>query len=229
MVKAVNRLFAPFAPLAALSIFMLFATIGIALAGTVPAQAATTPPKIVIGPLDQVMGKADAPVTVIEYASLTCPHCAHFEKETFPSIKTHWIDTGKVRWVYRDFPTPPVNLSVGASMIVHCAGKTDYFALLSLLFQTQDQWVLAADPLATIKHIVLQGGVSGKEVDACLDRQKLADAINARAQKAMREYGVDATPSFVIDGKVHAGAESYAMISKQLQAAYDQAMQGREN
>jgi protein-disulfide isomerase len=222
-VKAVNRMFTSTAPLAALVVLALIAIAGIAP----PAHAAA--PAVTVGPLDQVMGKADAPVTVIEYASLTCPHCAEFEKETLPKIKAGWIDTGKARLIYRDFPTPPVSLSVGASMIVHCAGKAGYFPLLSLLFETQDQWVTAVDPLAALKRIVRQGGVTAKQVDACLARQDLADAIDARARAAMKTYGVDATPSLVIDGKVFAGAEPYSVVNKELQAAYDKGMQGRRN
>ncbi len=171
-------------------------------------------------PIDQTMGKADAPVTIIEYASLTCPHCAHLEETTMPQVKAEWIKTGKARLIYRDFPTGPVDLSLAASMVTHCSGPERYFGVLDLLFRTQEKWGGAAQPVDEIKHIVAVAGISPAQVDACLQRQDLMDAIKARADAANTAYGIDSTPSLVIDGKLYAGDMSYDALKAKLDEAY---------
>ena len=178
------------------------------------AQAAEDGPKI-----DQVLGKADAPITIIEYASTTCGHCATFHKTTLPKLKAEWIDTGKAKLVYRDFPTGPKGLSVGTSMIVHCAGPERYFGLLGLVMEQQEKWMGAADKLAELKKLAKLAGLGEDKVDACLKRQDLADAIEARAKEAHEKLGIDSTPSFVIDGKVLVGAQSFEDLDKALKAA----------
>ncbi|MDA8230625.1 MAG: DsbA family protein [Magnetospirillum sp.] len=170
--------------------------------------------------IDQMLGKPDAPVTIIEYASLTCPHCAHFAETVIPKIKTDWVDTGKAKFLYRDFPTAPAELSVGASMIAQCAGPERYFGVLDLLFQTQEKWATAQSPLDEMKHVLRIAGMTPDQVDSCLTRQDLADAIQARAEDAAKKYGVDATPSLVINGKLFAGAQTYDEVDKELIKAY---------
>jgi len=155
--------------------------------------------------IDEVMGKADAPLTIIEYASTTCPHCAHFHKGVLPRLKAEWIDTGRAKLIYRDFPTGPQSLSVGASMIAHCAGPDRYFGLLGLIMDHQEKWIGADDKLAELKQLAKLAGMGGDKVDACLKQQDLADAITARAKAGYDRYGVDSTPSFVINGKVFDG------------------------
>jgi len=164
-------------------------------------------------PIDQVMGRPEAPVTIVEYASLTCPHCAHFHENTLPKLKAEWIDTGKVKMIYRDFPTPPADLSLGASMIAQCSGKDRYFGVLGLLFKAQTKWAASDEPLNEIKRTVRMAGMTGEQVDACLNRQEIADAIEARAQAGAKEFGIDSTPSLVIAGKIVGGGEPYETIS----------------
>ncbi len=171
-------------------------------------------------PIDQTMGKADAPVTIIEYASLTCPHCAHLEETTLPRLKAEWVDTGKARLVYRDFPTGPVEISLVASMVTQCSGTQRYFGVLDLLFRTQEKWIEAASPIDEIKHIVAVAGISPAEVDDCLKRQDLMDAIKARADAANTAYGIDATPSLVVNGKLYTGDLSYDALKPNLDQAY---------
>lgn len=175
---------------------------------------------VVVGPLDRVWGKDDAPLTVIEYASLTCPHCAHFHETVMPGIKADWIDTGKIRFIYRDLPTGPVNLSIAGAMIAQCAPKEHYFPLLGLLFKSQDRWVGAPHPLDELKRIVGLAGLTPADVDACLAKRDLGQAIQERAQEGTRLYGIESTPSLVINGKVYAGVQSYESIKKVLEDSW---------
>lgn len=170
--------------------------------------------------IDQVMGDPKAPITIVEYASLTCPHCAHFHETTLPKLKQEWIDTGKAKLIYRDFPTAPAGLSVGASMIAHCAGPDRYFGVLSLLFRSQEKWAGAKDPLAAIKQQVKFAGITEDKVDACLKDQELANAIQARAKDANQKFGIDGTPTLMVDGKIiPGGAVPYEELDKALKAA----------
>lgn len=188
----------------------------VALLATGAARAAEDPGYAI----DQVMGDPKAPITIVEYASLTCPHCAHFHETTLPKLKQDWIDTGKAKLIYRDFPTAPAGLSVGASMIAHCAGPDRYFGVLALLFRSQDKWAGAKDPLAEIKRQVKFAGISDEKVDACLKDQQLANAIQARAQDANKKFGIDGTPTIMVDGKVvPGGAVSYETLEDVLNKA----------
>ncbi len=175
-------------------------------------------------PLDHALGQPGAPVTVYEYASLTCPHCAHFHELVLPRLQADWIGTGKVKLVYRDFPTPPVNMSLAASVINHCAGPMRYFGVLSLLFRDQEKWMSAANPLDEIKRIVRVAGMTSAQVDDCLSHQDVAKAIQARAEEGNRLLGVDSTPSLVIAGKVMPGLAPYEDITKALEEAYKAAV-----
>ncbi len=149
--------------------------------------------------IDEVMGKPDAPITVIEYASLTCPHCAHFESEVFPKIKKDWIDTGKLKWVYRDYVWD--GLAEAAAMISHCSGER-YYTFLDTFFHSQQNWEHATNPLAALKTIAQIGGMSGDKVDACLADKALLGKILARKEDAEKLYGIHTTPSFLINGKL---------------------------
>jgi protein-disulfide isomerase len=170
-------------------------------------------------PIDQVLGKPDAPITVIEYASTTCPHCAHFHKDTLPKFKAEWVDTGKAKLIYRDFPTGPRGLSVGASMIAHCAGPDRYFGLLGLIMDQQEKWMGSQNPLVELKKLAKLAGMDEAKVDDCLKRQDLASAITQRAQDANEKLGVDSTPSLIINGKLIPGAIPYEEMDKALKAA----------
>jgi protein-disulfide isomerase len=169
-------------------------------------------------PIDQVMGKADAPITIIEYASTTCGHCAQLHKETMPKIKADWIDTGKAKLIYRDFPTSPAHLSIGASMIAQCSGPQRYFGVLGLIMENQDKWMRAANPLDGLKKLVRIAGLTSDDVDACLGRQDLANAIQERAKDGNTRLGVDSTPTLFINGTKIEG-DNPAAIEKALKAA----------
>lgn len=158
---------------------------------------------------DRVMGNADAPITIIEYASLTCPHCAAFHRDTLPKVKAEWIETGKAKLIYRDFPTNPIGASFAASMIARCAPQDRYFAFLGALFQTQQNWATAPDPTDALAKVAQLGGMSREDVDKCLEDEALLDGLRERTLDGKMEYGIETTPSFVVNGRVVRGNMAY--------------------
>ena len=160
---------------------------------------------LVPGPLgDMAKGDPNAPVIVIEYASLTCPHCAQFHTEVLPELKERYIATGKVRLIYRDFPLD--QMALAAATLAHCAGPDRYFSMLDVLFETQANWARADDPIAALKRLGKLGGLSEEKMDACLADQELADGILQTRLDGQNEFDISSTPSFVIDGKTYAGS-----------------------
>jgi len=170
---------------------------------------------------DMSIGKTDAPVTMIEYASLGCPHCANFHENTFPKIKENYIDTGKVRMIYRDYPlgTP----ALAASMISRCAGSQRYFGMVDLFFRSQKQWGQADNPLEALKKTARFGGMSGPDVDACLQNQDLLTFIRDTAAKGQKEFNVSATPTFIIGDVTIPGNLPYDDFKGYLDKALDKA------
>lgn len=158
---------------------------------------------------ERVMGDADAPITIIEYASLTCPHCARFHMETLPELKSKWIDTGKAKIIYRDFPTAPAGPSFAASMIARCAPQDRYFSFLDAFFRTQETWVASPDPRGALGQMARLGGLSEADFNQCLDNEALLTGIRERAQEGSAGFGVRSTPSFIINGKLYPGNRSY--------------------
>jgi len=156
---------------------------------------------------DMILGKADAPVTIIEYASLTCPHCAHFAANTFPKIKTELIDTGKVRWVYRDFPLD--RLALMAAQLAHCMPKEQYFQIIDVLFGSQNEWAGAADPNAALGQIGRTAGLDQPTIEKCLNDKAARDKIIARLQEGDQRYSLKSTPTFIINGKAESGDMDY--------------------
>jgi protein-disulfide isomerase len=167
-------------------------------------------------PIDEVMGKDDAPITIIEYSSLTCPHCADFEEQTMPKVKAEWIDTGKAKLIYRDLPWDA--LAQATAMVAHCSGER-YFAFVETFFRTQEQWARSQSPLTSIKSIAKLGGMSDDAVNKCLDDRDLLTQINARKDAGMKDYKVESTPSFIINGKLYSGFMPYDEFNKLLVAA----------
>lgn len=150
-----------------------------------------------------VLGDPDAPVTIIEYFSLTCPHCAAFHKETLPALKQRYIDTGKVKLVLRDFPLD--RFALFAAVIAHCAGPERYPAFVDVFLETQQQWARADDPVAVLKQIAQLGGLAPEQADACLADQTMIDAVLKMRLEGENTYKVQSTPSFIIGGKLYAG------------------------
>jgi protein-disulfide isomerase len=154
---------------------------------------------------EMALGDPDAKVTIVEYASVTCPHCAAFHENIFPAIKKNYIDTGKVRFVFREFPTAPTSIAVAGSMIARCAadkgGMDAYFLVLDALFKTQDTWIYQGDTRTELIKIASQAGMDEDAFDACLNRQELIDLINKNIREGREEYEINSTPSFVINGQ----------------------------
>ena len=156
---------------------------------------------------ERVLGKADAPVTIIEFASLTCPHCKDFEVNVLPKLKTAYIDTGKVKLVYRDFPLD--GRALLAAMTARCAPKDRYFAFLDALFRGQDSWARAQDTTQALGQVARLGGMSQADFDACIKNQALFEAIKKDATDAQQQYKIESTPTFIINGKKMDGAHTF--------------------
>ena len=185
-----------------------------ALAMTRPARAQDVSVDILHkpGPLgDKILGAENAPVTIVEYASVTCPHCAAFHRETYPTLKSKYIDTGKVRLIFREFPTQPAAIAIGGFMLARCAGDK-YFPMLDTIFEQQQSW--AQDPYNGFLRIARQAGLSEERFEACLKDQKMAEAIQEVAIRGNKEFNVDSTPTFFINGKKYAGNLSVADLEK---------------
>lgn len=157
------------------------------------------------GPLPrEALGNPKAPVTVIEYASLTCPHCAHFDATAFPMLKKDYIDTGKVYYIFREFPLD--NFATAGFMLARCVPQGQYFAVIHAFFKSQPELDSAPDPLKWLQGFAKQIGLTPEQTHACLTNQKLLDAVMAVRQRAAEKFGVDATPTFFINGKKYPGA-----------------------
>ena len=164
------------------------------------------------GPLgDKVLGSDSAPVTIVEYASVTCPHCATFHQKTYPALKSKYIDTGKVKLIFREFPTQPAAVATAGFMLARCA-EDKYYPMLDAIFSQQQSW--AQDPYNGLLRIARQAGFSQEKFDACLKDQKLAEQIQAVAQRGNEEFKVESTPTFFINGKKYVGALSMPELEK---------------
>ena len=159
---------------------------------------------------EHAMGAADAPVTIIEYASLTCPHCADFHTEVLPDLKERYIAPGKVKLVYRDFPLD--QRALDAATLAHCAGPDRYFGLLDVLFQTQQKWA-TAESLDPLKQLGRLAGLSDQEMERCLADEDLENRILQSRLNAQDEHDVRSTPSFVIDGETYAGSRDIEALA----------------
>ncbi len=192
-----------------------FSALDLALVGDVLAQSASPADLAKEGPLgDIVLGDANAPVTVIEYASMTCSHCATFHNTTFPAMKTKYIDTGKVKYILREFPLDP--LAAGAFMLARCAGKDKYHPLVELLFQKQKEWVVQ-NPIPPLLSIAKQAGFTQESFEACLKDQKVLEGIEAVRTHGAEKLGVNSTPTFFINGKPFRGTLTVEELDKQIQ------------
>ena len=162
---------------------------------------------------DVVLGSDKAPVTIIEYASMTCPHCAHFSENTFPELQKRYIDTGKVRFIFREFPLDA--LAAAGFMLARCAGNDKYMPMVETLFAKQADWVVK-EPLPPLKEIAKQFGMTEDSFNACLANQKGLDAIQAVRDHAVDKLGVNSTPTFFINGKKFIGDLTMDQISKEI-------------
>ncbi|OHV85736.1 disulfide bond formation protein DsbA [Ensifer sp. LCM 4579] len=196
-------------------------------AGTEMAQASTPAAKVELpksegsvdvqklmepGPLPEMaLGEADAPVTIVEYMSMTCPHCAAFHNNTFEAIKAKYIDTGKVRFIVREFPFDP--RAAAAFMLARCAPEGQYFPMISMLFKQQRQWAAAENGRDALLQMSKLAGFTQESFEACLTNQKLLDDVNAVMQRGAKEFGVQSTPTFFVNGEHYSGDMSVDVMS----------------
>lgn len=157
------------------------------------------------------LGKDDAPISIVEYFSMTCSHCANFHNKTFEALKTKYIDTGKVRFVAREFPFDP--RAAAAFMLARCAPKEQYFPFVSMLFKQQASWAAAQDGRAALLQMSRLAGFSEETFNACLTNQKLLDDVNAVRERGAKDFGINSTPTFIINGKVYTGDMSIDQMS----------------
>jgi protein-disulfide isomerase len=169
------------------------------------------------GPLpEQALGEATAPVTVVEYASLSCSHCQEFHEKTFPEVKKRLIDTGKVRFVFRDFPLD--QFALAGAMIARCAGDEKYFPIVDAFFAQQDSLLGAQDPLAWLQNFGKQVGFTQEQLEACLSNRELEDNLLKVRETASGKFGVNSTPTFFFNGKVRRGALTIEDFEKEVGA-----------
>ena len=172
------------------------------------------------GPLgDMSLGNPDAPVTIINYASLTCGHCASFENNTLPSLKENYIDTGKVYYILRDFPFDPI--ATAGFMLAHCAGPERYFGFVGVLFRQQAQWAFTETPMENLKTIARQGGISNEAFDVCMKDQAIFDHVKEVAQRGAKTFQVKSTPTIFINGERVEGALSWREFEPLVQKALE--------
>lgn len=165
-----------------------------------------------VGPGDIAQGAADARVTIIEYASLTCSHCAAFHTGTYPELKKRYIDTGQVRFILREFPLDP--LATAGFMLARCDGEAKYYPVVDLLFSQQKAWAMAPKPVDALQGMLRQAGFSQEKFESCLRDQKLYDGVNAVKTRAESRLKIDSTPTFFINGQRHRGSLSIEEIER---------------
>jgi protein-disulfide isomerase len=167
---------------------------------------------------DMALGPANAAVTITEYASMTCPHCAAFTEKVFPKIKSEYIDSGKIRFVFREFPLD-IKAAAG-SMLARCVAKDDagkYFAVVDMLFRQQESWVMK-NTTETLIRIGKQAGLSQQQVEDCLKDQALLDKIAADQKYANEVLKVNSTPTFFINGEMVKGDQSFEEFDKRIKS-----------
>jgi protein-disulfide isomerase len=157
---------------------------------------------------DHVLGKPDAPITIVEYASLTCPHCAQFHGQILPELKKKWIDSGRARLIFRDFPLD--RMALQAAQIAECAGKERYFGVLDLLFQQQEKWASSRDGIAEIGRILRIAGVGDAEIRQCLANDKIANEAVLADYQSGEKAGVTGTPTLYVNGQKLGAPRSFA-------------------
>ncbi len=196
-----------------LRMMLAVAVTGFALGATgsgAVAQRVAASPEVAVDELmkpgdlpDIAVGSADAKVTIVEYSSLTCPHCANFQAKVFPDFKTKYIDTGKVRFITREFPLD--NLAAAAAMLARCIDPAKSFDFVETMFATQAVWASGQNPKAKLFEVAKQAGFSEESFEKCLTDQVLLDKVNAVRTRASDKFQIASTPTFFVNGKRLAG------------------------
>ncbi len=193
------------------SAFAVIVAAALSLSTISPVVAEATKPDVNLDELmkkgdlpENVLGNADAPVTIIEYSSMTCPHCAAFHKEVLPLIKSKYIDTGKVRYIIREFPLD--NVAATAAMLARCVDPAKYFEFVNMLYTRQEDWAYKDQPLPELQKLSKQAGFTEERFKQCSTDEKVLNYISWVRDRANKQFGVRATPSFFVNGKRIKGA-----------------------
>ena len=161
-----------------------------------------------------VEGSDKAKVTVVEYASMTCPHCAKFYNESFPTLKKDYIDTGKIKFVFRDLPTPPRELAFAAAQLARCAPQGRGLGMIQMMYKHQEEWM--QNPQVTLRGYAQLSGITPDEFDACLKNDKIYVAMNKSIDEASGTYKVESTPTFFV-GETKVTGETYEPLQKAIE------------
>ena len=168
---------------------------------------------------DMALGDPNAKVLVAEYASASCPHCADFNNETFHAFKTKYVDTGKVHYVFHEFLTPPVQFAAAGFLTARCAGKDKYFDVLDAIYHQQTDIYKSGDLRGGLLKIAESTGMNEKQFTDCISDEKALNALNARVDKAAKNDGIEATPTFVVNGTKIEGEQTLAKLDDAIAAA----------
>lgn len=188
-----------------------FACLATAALLIVASSAFAAPPTPEEALKDRVLGDPNAPIEIIEYASLTCPHCRHFHTEILPEIKKHYIETGKVKLIFRDFPFDQLGLM--AALVARCGPPERYYQFLEVLFENQEKWSRDPDPIKALVRIGTLGGLSEADFRACSNNKEIVDGVLANRIEAGNRYDINSTPSFVVNGQKRVvGSQPYEVF-----------------
>ncbi|MFP5449085.1 MAG: DsbA family protein [Alphaproteobacteria bacterium] len=165
---------------------------------------------------DMTMGDPNAPVKMVEYASLSCVHCATFNNEVFPELKEKYIDTGKVHYTFKEFLTPPAEVAAAGFLLARCAGEDKYFSVVDSIFHSQQEMFTTGDIRGTLLRIARSAGMTEEQFQTCISSEEGLRALNTRIEKTQRESRITSTPTFMINGKV---AKEGAMTMAEIDAA----------
>jgi protein-disulfide isomerase len=166
---------------------------------------------------DRVLGNADAPVTLIEYASATCPHCAEFHVDLLPQIKAQYIDTGKVKFIFREFPLD--NMALAVFMLTRCLPEEKFFATTELFFRRQQLWAKVKDPSLEVSKIMVMAGMDKATFEACLKNVEVAKSMHEYARKSAADFGIKGTPALFVNGTYVEGHKTMDEVKAALDAA----------
>ncbi|MEQ8355064.1 MAG: DsbA family protein [Kiloniellaceae bacterium] len=166
---------------------------------------------------DRILGDTGAPVTILEYSSLTCPHCANFHVNTLPQVKTNWIETGRARLVYRHYPLD--QLALRAAAVADCIEGDAFFGFVDVLFENQQKWSGSQDPMAVLQQYAALAGLSPEAFGTCINDEAAITRILEKQTDGRDTYNVASTPTFVVNGTAAAGARSYEDFNGILESA----------
>lgn len=197
-------------------VFAVAAVLALGAFAAPSARAQDGPDPNTVAADEHILGAADAPITIIEYSSLTCPHCASFHRETLPELKENWIEPGKARLVYRHYPLD--RLALRAAMVSECLEGKRYFSFLDLLFKQQQRWARADDPIDALSRLARMAGIGPDDFQTCVQDEPTARRILERQVAARDTFDVSSTPTFIIEGEKVSGAQPYSKFESILES-----------